>query len=57
MRVSKHSVTPRNLCAKEWVERYHGTVDEFAAYFSTLPAEELECFKVLSRSLAAAKDG
>lgn len=32
----------RNLCAKEWVERYHGTVEEFAAYFSTLPAEELE---------------
>lgn len=32
----------RNLCAKEWVEQHHGTVEEFAAYFSALPAEELE---------------
>ena len=42
MRVSKHSTTPRNLCAKEWVEQYHGTVEEFAAYFNALSAEELE---------------
>ena len=36
----------RNLCAREWVEKYHGTVEEFAAYFSALPADELEvcCF-------------
>jgi hypothetical protein len=34
----------RNLCAKEWVEKHHGTVEEFAAYFSALPAEELEVF-------------
>lgn len=32
----------RNLCAKEWVEQYHGTVEEFAAYFSALSTEELE---------------
>jgi hypothetical protein len=32
----------RNLCAKDWVEKYHGTVEEFAAYFLALPVEELE---------------
>ncbi|KJA24701.1 hypothetical protein HYPSUDRAFT_200266 [Hypholoma sublateritium FD-334 SS-4] len=56
MRANKHSVTPRNLCAKEWVEQYHGTVDEFAAYFSALPAQELERFKALSKSLSNEKD-
>ncbi|KAF8957137.1 hypothetical protein BDZ97DRAFT_1924867 [Flammula alnicola] len=56
MRANKHSITPRNLCAKEWIERYHGTVEEFAAYFSALPAEELERFKVLSKSLSSNKD-
>jgi hypothetical protein len=34
----------RNLCAKEWVEQHHGIVEEFATYFSTLPAEELEVY-------------
>ncbi|KJA25530.1 hypothetical protein HYPSUDRAFT_199677 [Hypholoma sublateritium FD-334 SS-4] len=56
MRVNKHSITPRNLCAKEWVEQHHGTVDEFAAYFSALPAEELERFRALSKSLSGEKD-
>ncbi|KJA14337.1 hypothetical protein HYPSUDRAFT_208793 [Hypholoma sublateritium FD-334 SS-4] len=51
MRVNKHSVTPRNLCAKEWVEQHHGTVDEFAAYFSALPTEELEVRFTKSSSL------
>ncbi|KAF8878791.1 hypothetical protein CPB84DRAFT_1852272 [Gymnopilus junonius] len=54
MRVNKHSITPRNLCAKEWVEVHHGTVEEFAAYFSALPSEELERFKALSKSLETA---
>ncbi|KJA24278.1 hypothetical protein HYPSUDRAFT_200771 [Hypholoma sublateritium FD-334 SS-4] len=56
MRANKHSVTPRNLCAKEWVEQYHGTVEEFAAYFLSLPTEELERFKALSKSLSSEKD-
>jgi len=56
MRANKNSITPRNLCAKEWVEQHHGTVEEFATYFSALPAEELERFKVLSKSLSSEKD-
>ena len=32
----------RNLCAEEWVEQHHGTVEDFATYFSALPPEELE---------------
>ncbi|KIK04047.1 hypothetical protein K443DRAFT_121136 [Laccaria amethystina LaAM-08-1] len=44
-----------NLCAKEWVEQYHGTVDEFAAYFNNLSTEELEHFKALSKSLGAVR--
>ena len=43
----------RNLCAKEWVEQHHGTVEEFAAYFSALPPDELEvCSSKISQCLS-----
>ncbi|KIJ92731.1 hypothetical protein K443DRAFT_13387 [Laccaria amethystina LaAM-08-1] len=55
MRANKHSTTPRNLCAKEWVEQYHGTVEDFAAYFKALSMQELERYKALSKSLGTAR--
>ncbi|PPQ76026.1 hypothetical protein CVT25_003206, partial [Psilocybe cyanescens] len=42
MRPNKYSNTPRNLCAREWVEKNHGSSEEFAAYFNSLPEAELE---------------
>ncbi|KAJ6595475.1 hypothetical protein B0H10DRAFT_2442024 [Mycena sp. CBHHK59/15] len=36
------SLTPRNLCAREWISKYHGTRPAFTAFWNNIVQNESE---------------